>query len=105
MSVTCPDSVKRPDAEYNQMAEIKDNDAGRMPITPKGLRFVLAGLIVMVAGYVLLAGGGVKDPEVFNYAMFDFRRLVAAPIVILCGVTVIIAGIMNRDRNRNVKSE
>ena len=67
-----------------------------MPITPKGLRFVLIGVIVMVCGYVLLAGGGVKNPEVFNYAMFDFRRLVAAPIVILCGVVIIIAGIMNR---------
>ncbi len=57
---------------------------------------MLIGVIVMVCGYVLLAGGGVKDPEVFNYAMFDFRRLVAAPIVILCGVVIIIAGIMNR---------
>ena len=65
-----------------------------MPVTPKGLRFILAGLIVMVAGYIL---------EVFNYAMFDFRRLVAAPVVILCGVAVIVAGIMNRDGG--VKSE
>ena len=67
-----------------------------MPITPKGLRLVLAGLIVMASGYILLSGGGVKDPEVFNYAMFDFRRLVAAPVTILCGIVVIIAGIMNR---------
>ena len=74
------------------------------PITRKGLKFVLAGVIVMVAGYILLAGGGVKDPEVFNYAMFDFRRLVAAPLVILCGVVVIAAGIMNRsDEGENVK--
>ena len=69
-----------------------------MPITSKGLRLVLAGLIVMVSGYILLAGGGVKDPEVFNYAMFDFRRLVAAPVVILCGMIVIVAGIMNNER-------
>lgn len=67
-----------------------------MPITRKGLRFVLAGLIVMVAGYILLAGGGVKDPEVFNYAMFDFRRLVAAPVVILSGIVIIIAAIMRK---------
>ena len=67
---------------------------------------MLAGLIVMVAGYILLAGGGVKDPEVFNYAMFDFRRLVAAPVVILSGAVVIVAGIMNKDGgNENVKSE
>ena len=75
----------------------------KMPITPKGLRFVLAGVIVMIAGYILLAGGVVRDPETFNYAMFDFRRLVAAPVVILCGIAVIIAGIMNR--GKDVESE
>ncbi len=92
-----------PDAKPLEMADIKDDGMGKMPITPKGLRFVLAGVIVMIAGYILLAGGGVKDPEVFNYAMFDFRRLVAAPVVILCGIVVIIAGIMHKDRN--VESE
>ena len=77
-----------------------------MPITSKGLRLVLAGLSVMVSGYILLAGGGVKDPEVFNYAMFDFRRLVAAPVVILCGMIVIVAGIMNKERkDGSVKPE
>ena len=77
-----------------------------MPKTSKGLRLVLAVLIVMVSGYILLAGGGVKDPEVFNYAMFDFRRLVAAPVVILCGMIVIVAGIMNKERkDGSVKPE
>lgn len=87
------------------MTCIIDFDMENMPITRKGLRFVLVGFIVVVAGYILLAGGGVKDPEVFNYAMFDFRRLVAAPVVILCGIIVIIAGIMNRNGDEDVKSE
>ena len=71
-------------------------DNGKMAITPKGLRLMIAGLIVMVAGFVLLAGGGSKDPQVFNYAMFDFRRLVAAPIVIVAGIVVIVVAIMGR---------
>jgi hypothetical protein len=52
----------------------------------------------MVAGYVLLAGGGVKDPEVFNYAMFDFRRLVAAPVVIVAGIVVVVVAIMRKPK-------
>jgi len=60
----------------------------------KGLKIMLAGFIVMVAGLILLCGGGVKDPQVFNYDMFDFRRLVAAPIVILAGIAVEIIAIM-----------
>ena len=46
----------------------------------KGIRIMLAGLLVMVAGYVLMMGGFSPDPNVFNYAMFDARRLVAAPM-------------------------
>ena len=68
----------------------------KMAITPKGLRMVLAGVLVMVAGYILMTGGGSSDPAVFNYAMFDFRRLVAAPIVILAGIAVTVVGIMGR---------
>lgn len=69
---------------------------GKMAVTPKGLRFILAGVIVMIAGYVLMTGGGSSDPAVFNYAMFDFRRLVAAPLVILAGIVVVIVGIAGR---------
>ncbi len=65
-----------------------------MAITPKGLKLLIAGVLVMIAGYILMMGGGSDDPGVFNYAMFDFRRLVAAPIVILAGVVVEIIAIM-----------
>ena len=66
----------------------------KMAITPKGLRMLLAGLIVMVSGYILMTGGGSDNPEVFNYAMFDFRRLVAAPLVIIMGIVIEIVAIM-----------
>lgn len=65
-----------------------------MAITPKGLKFLIVGLLVMVAGYILMMGGGSKDPQVFNYAMFDFRRLVAAPLVIVAGIVIEIIAIM-----------
>ena len=66
----------------------------KMPITPKGLRLLLVGLLVVVSGSALMSGGGSDDPEVFNYAMFDFRRMVAAPIVIILGIVIEIVAIM-----------
>lgn len=66
----------------------------KMPITPKGLKYLLVGLLVMVSGYILMSGGGNDDPQVFNYAMFDFRRLVVAPIVIILGIVIEIVAIM-----------
>lgn len=68
----------------------------RMAMTPKGLRLLLAGVLVMIAGFILMIGGGLSDPQVFNYDMFDFRRLVAAPIVILAGIVVVIVAIMKK---------
>ena len=66
----------------------------KMPITPKGLKYLLAGLLVMISGYILMTGGGSDDPQVFNYAMFDFRRLVAAPVVIILGIVIEVVAIM-----------
>jgi len=66
----------------------------KMAITKRGFLFILIGVVVMALGYLLLAGGGVKDPQVFNYSMFDFRRLVLAPLVIIAGVVLVILGIM-----------
>ena len=66
----------------------------KMAITPKGLRVLLIGLIVMVAGYLLMAGGASDDPNVFNYEMFNFRRMVAAPVVIICGIVIEVIAIM-----------
>lgn len=66
----------------------------KMAITPKGLKYLLVGLLVMISGYILMMGGGSDDPEVFNYAMFDFRRMVAAPVVIIAGIIIEVVAIM-----------
>lgn len=66
----------------------------KMAITPRGLKLLLIGLVVMVAGYLLMMGGSSEDPNVFNYDMFNFQRMVAAPIVIICGIVVEVVAIM-----------
>ena len=76
----------------NYITDMENNE--KMPITRRGLKLLLIGLIVMVSGYLLMMGGGSDDPEVFNYAMFDFRRLVAAPTVIILGVVIEVVAIM-----------
>lgn len=74
----------------------RPDDAGDsgMAAGAKNVKLLAAGLIVMVSGYILMSGGGSDDPQTFNYAMFDFRRLVAAPVVIICGIVVEVLAIM-----------
>ena len=71
-----------------------------MPITPKGLKYLLVGLIVMVAGYILMRCCASDDPQVFNWAMFDFRRMVAAPVVIILVIVIEVVAIMGMFRNK-----
>ena len=85
----------------NYIIEMEDNP--KMAVTPKGLKFIIIGVLVMIAGYILMMGGGVKDPQVFNYDMFDFRRLVGAPLVIIAGIVIVIIAIMGVFRDRGKK--
>ena len=59
---------------------------------------MLVGLALMVLGYILMTGGGSSDPQVFNYAMFDFRRLVLAPVSIVAGIIVLIVAIIRKPK-------
>ena len=52
------------------------------------------GLVLLALGYILLSGGGSDDPNVFYPAMFDARRLVWAPILIVLGFVVEIVAIL-----------
>lgn len=72
----------------------------KMAMTSNGLKYLLIGLLVMVSGYILMTGGGTEDPETFNYAMFDFRRMVAAPIVIILGIVIEVVAIMKVSGNK-----
>ena len=71
----------------------------KMATTAKGIKLMIAGLVVMAAGFLLLSGGGSSDPNVFNYAMFDWQRLVAAPIVIVAGIVLEVIAIMGKFRD------
>ncbi len=60
---------------------------------------MLVGVGLITLGFILMTGGGSKDPNVFNYEMFDFRRLTLSPILILVGFAVEIVAIMKRPKD------
>ena len=70
------------------------NEDPKMAITPKGFKYLLIGLVVIISGFVLMIGGNSGDPQVFSEDIFDFRRMVAAPVVIILGIVIEIIAIM-----------
>ena len=70
-------------------------------IPKKNILYIIAGFLVMVFGYLLMTGGGSDDPNEFNEAMFNFRRTVLAPLVIVAGMILEIVAIMYRGGKGN----
>ena len=66
----------------------------------KNVKIIAIGLVVMILGFILMIGGGSSDPNVFNPAMFSFRRLTLAPIVIIAGIVVVLFGIMKTPKEK-----
>lgn len=66
---------------------------------PMNYILLAVGIVLLGLGYILLSGGGSDDSNVFNPAMFDNRRLVVAPLIIVIGLVVEICAIMFRPKN------
>lgn len=78
----------------------KEQNNSDMQLVFGKLNYILmgVGLVVLALGYILLAGGGSDDPNVFNPAMFDVRRLYVAPILIVLGFVIEIVAIMYKKK-------
>ncbi len=79
------------------MAAKNENNGGdQLPFTKTNYIYLIAGFVLILIGFILMAGGGSDDPAVFNDAIFSMRRLTIAPIVILGGYGVILYAIMKK---------
>lgn len=60
----------------------------------RNYRFLLLSLTVIALGFILMAGGGSEDPNVFNPEIFNFRRIRLAPTIVLLGFGLAIYAIL-----------
>lgn len=68
----------------------------RMPLSRRNYILLAIGFAVIVLGFVLMAGGGSDSPDEFNYAMFSWRRITLAPILVIGGFAFEIYAILKR---------
>jgi len=62
---------------------------------------LLIGVAVIALGFLLMAGGNSEDPNVFNEAVFSFRRIRLAPTVIFIGFGICIYSIFKSPKKQS----
>ncbi len=89
------DNVKRTAPRPNTTA----NTDPKRPLTfgPETYKWLAIGFGLVMIGLFLMAGGRDADPSVFDTdAMYGFRRITLAPLVILGGLGVTMYAILKK---------
>ncbi len=55
---------------------------------------MIIGLIIIALGFILMAGGGSENPEVFNEEIYNWQRIRLAPTLVIIGLAVEIYAIL-----------
>jgi Protein of unknown function (DUF3098) len=66
------------------------------PLGKQNFILLAIGFGIIVLGFMLMSGGGSDNPAEFNEAVFSFRRIVLAPLVVLVGFVFEIYAIMKK---------
>jgi DUF3098 family protein len=64
----------------------------------KNYTIMLIGLAFIVLGFILMAGGGSDNPEIFNEEIYNFKRIRLAPTLVLIGLGFEIYAIMAKSK-------
>lgn len=75
---------------------VEDKNDEQMALSMKNYILLAIGFVVIVLGMVLMCGGGSESPEEFNYAMFSWRRITLAPLLIVGGFAFEIYALLKR---------
>jgi hypothetical protein len=60
---------------------------------------MLIGIGFILTGFILMAGGGSKDPNEFSEEIFSFRRITLAPLLVLTGFVIEIYAIVKKSKD------
>ncbi|MBT8245593.1 DUF3098 domain-containing protein [Winogradskyella sp.] len=70
----------------------------------KNYKWLFIGLAFIAVGFILMAGGGSDDPNVFDESIFHWRRIRLAPTLVLIGFGIqVYAILLNPDKEKSSK--
>lgn len=76
------------------MKKNKNSNQPEFLFGKRNYMIMLIGLAVIALGFILMAGGGSDDPNVFNPAIYSWRRIRLAPTLVIIGLGIEIYAIL-----------
>ncbi len=76
------------------MKNKKSTQKGEFIFKKENYKIMFIGLAFIVIGFILMAGGGSDDPNKFNEAIYNFRRIRLAPTLIIIGFAIEVFAIL-----------
>jgi len=72
----------------------KENAKKNFIFGRQNYRWMFVGILLIALGFILMAGGGSDDPNVFNPEIFNDQRIRVAPTLILIGFGIQVYAIL-----------
>ncbi|MAB84655.1 MAG: hypothetical protein CL856_02170 [Cryomorphaceae bacterium] len=57
------------------------------------------GLAFIILGFILMTGGGSDDPQIYNEELFNSRRIILSPLLIVVGFVIEVFAILRRPKS------
>lgn len=83
------------------MAKKETKESTGFALGKENYKLMAIGFVIIVIGFILMAGGGSDDPTAFSPDIFSFRRITLAPIILLFGFAFEIYAIMKKPKDNN----
>ena len=74
----------------------KEDKKAKFIFDKQNYKWMFIGLALIALGFVLMAGGGSDDPNVFNPEIYNIRRIRVAPTLILIGFAIQVYAILKK---------
>jgi len=77
----------------------KETSKSKFIFGKRNYKWMLIGLSFIALGFILMAGGGSEDPNVFDDSIFHWRRIRLAPTLVVIGFGIqVYAILLNPDK-------
>ena len=80
------------------MSKKENNTKPEFIFSKRNYIIMLIGAAFIALGFILMAGGGSDDPNVFNPEIYNWRRIRLAPTMVIIGLGIEIYAILAKPK-------